>query len=179
MTDKVLWLKIQQGDEKAFKTLFELHYRTICLYIVQFTNDIGASEDIVQNTFIKFWTKRSTIKITSSVRSYLFRSAYNHYLDIVRKEKRKSLLLVELKYQALVSQIEEEDSTHKERINRVKEIVETLPDRCKEILLLSKSKGLKNRQIAEHLDISIKTVESQIRIAFQKIRKAFDDNWFS
>jgi len=62
------------------------------------------------------------------------------------------------------------------RLEKLKAIIETLPEKCKEILLLNKMDGLKYREIAIKLNISIKTVEAQMRIAFQKIREGFKDN---
>ena len=62
------------------------------------------------------------------------------------------------------------------RIKRLKAIIETLPPKCKEILLLNKISGLKYKEISEHLHISQKTVETQMRVAYIKIRKGFDDD---
>tara|TARA_R110002073_G_scaffold8207_7_gene45952 strand:- start:59754 stop:60257 length:504 start_codon:yes stop_codon:yes gene_type:complete len=165
--------KVQKIDDQSLKELFDLNYRSLCSYMVQFTKDDQDAKDIAQETFIKFWEKRDKLQITSSFKSYLFRSAYNLYMDQIRKEKRNDLLLVELKYEGLLSQIEEEGSDQEEKINKVKQVVEKLPNKCKEILLLSKREGLKNKEIAIRLNISIKTVESQIRVAFQKIRRDF------
>lgn len=174
MDDKRLWLEIQKGDGSALRQLFDLYYKTLSIYIVQFTNNMEDAEDIAQSTFVKLWEKRNKINITTSLKSYLFRSAYNSYMDQIRKEKRKDLMIAELKYQALTATIDEDSSKEEERVNKIKEVVNDLPDKCKEILLLSKSEGLKYKEIAERLGISIKTVESQIRIAFQKIRKTFE-----
>ena len=173
MKDKTLWKHIQKGDTQSFKKVFDLHYKTLCSYIVQFTNDMFEAEDIVQNTFINLWTKRETIKINSSLKSYLFRSAHNAYCDKYRKQKREERLLEVLKYEIIISKINEDDTLLSQKSQRIKVLVDKLPKRCKEILLLSKQDGLKQKDIALKLNISIKTVESQLRIAFQKIRKEF------
>ena len=173
MKDKTLWKHIQKGDTQSFKKVFDLHYKTLCSYIVQFTNDMFEAEDIVQNTFINLWTKRETIKINSSLKSYFFRSAHNAYCDKYRKQKREERLLEVLKYEIIISKINEDDTLLSQKSQRIKVLVDKLPKRCKEILLLSKQDGLKQKDIALKLNISIKTVESQLRIAFQKIRKEF------
>ena len=72
--------------------------------------------------------------------------------------------------------MEQDDSILQKKIEKVKQLVDALPEKCREILLLSKREGYKNKEIAEKLNISIKTVESQMRIAFQKIRDGFEDN---
>lgn len=173
MSDKTIWKRIQNDDNQALKEAFELHYKVLCLYIVQYTKNMQSAEDIVQSTFISFWEKRKKIQIKTSLKAYLFRSAYHLYIDQVKKEKRNDLLLLELQYNGMLNEIMEDESIQQEKINRVKELINSLPEKCKEILLLSKYQRLKNKEIASKLNISIKTVESQIRIAFQKIRKEY------
>lgn len=173
MSDKTIWKRIQNDDNQALKEAFDLHYKVLCLYIVQFTKNMQEAEDIVQNTFITFWLKRKKIQIKTSLKAYLFRTAYHLYIDQTKKEKCNDLLLLELQYNGMLDQIEEEKIIQQEKIIRVKEVINNLPEKCKEILLLSKYQRLRNKEIASKLNISIKTVESQIRIAFQKIRKDF------
>lgn len=173
MSDKILWKRIQNDDHQALKEIFDSYYQVLCSYILQFTHNIDESEDIVQATFIKLWSKRQQIHISISIKSYLFRSAYHLFVDEYKKQKRDSSVLEEIKYKVLISSIEEDIEVKLQRTKKIKELVNGLPQKCKEILLLSKETGLKNKEIAAKLDISIKTVESQIRIAFQKIRDNF------
>ena len=169
---KILWKRIQKDNKQAFSSLFNSSYKMLCIYIVQFTKNMDDAEDIVQEVFVNIWSKRHSIIIHSSLKSYLYRAAYNGYVDRIRKEHRKDLFLIELKHQALQPQLEDENNSE-EKVYKLKIIVEQLPKKCKQIFLLSKSEGLKNKEIAENLNISIKTVESQMRIAFQKIRSEF------
>ncbi len=173
MDVNTLWIRIQQGDDQALKELFDLFYKPLCSYVVQFTGRMSEAEDIVQSVFIKLWTKREELLISTSVKAYLYRSAYNSYMDKFRKSKRKEDFLESLKYEALFYQLEEEDAVLQKKIEKVKFLVDSLPERCKEILLLSKHEGYKHREIAEKLGVSIKTVETQLRIAFRKIREGF------
>jgi len=169
---KILWKRIKNDNKQDFNILFESCYRMLCLYIVQFTKNMDDAEDIVQEVFVKLWIKRHSININSSLKSYLFKATYNAYIDRSRKEQRNILFLTELKHQALQPHIDEVD-TYEEKVSKVKMIVDQLPQKCKQIFLLSKSEGLKNKEIALSLDISIKTVESQMRIAYTKIRNEF------
>jgi RNA polymerase sigma-70 factor (ECF subfamily) len=173
MNEKTIWKRIQNDDNKAFKEVFDLHYKVLCLYVVQFTKNMQEAEDIVQNVFIALWEKRKKIQISTSIRSYLFRCSYNLFIDQTKKEKRNDLFLLELEYNGMLNQIENNDFDQQQKIIKIKSCINNLPEKCKEILLLSKFERLKNKEIASKLDISIKTVESQIRIAFQKIRKDF------
>ncbi|TJY32842.1 RNA polymerase sigma factor [Pontimicrobium aquaticum] len=173
MNDKVLWKQIQNRDSLSFKKVFELYYEPLYSYIAQFTNDKSKAEDIVQNTFVTLWIKRESITINTSLKAYLFKSAYNKYCDIYRKQKKNDKLLEDLKYESFISQIEVDDNLLNQKKQRIKALVDKLPKRCKEILLLSKQEILKQKEIAKRLNISIKTVEAQLRIAFKKIRKDF------
>ena len=173
MSDKALWGRIQNNDNDALKEIFNLYYKLLCTYMMQFTHNIDDAEDLAQDAFIKLWAKRENITIKTSLKSYLFRLAYNSYIDRYKQQKKEDQLLVELKYEGINSIIKEDTSIKDQKIKQVKKLIEHLPEKCKEILLLSKEKGLKNKEIAKTLGISVKTVESQIRIAFQKIRNGY------
>lgn len=172
MDEKLLWKRIQKDDNLALKSLFELHYKSLCIYIVQFTHNLNEAEDIVQESFIKLWEKRKTIQINTSLKAYLFKSAYNLLLNNLRKKDKEREMISDLKYELFLSQIENNEF-EESKIKKIKASINKLPAKCKKILMLSKKEGLKNREIAGQLNISIKTVESQIRIAFQKIRDDF------
>ncbi|WP_282163291.1 RNA polymerase sigma factor [Ulvibacterium marinum] len=175
LDDKILWSRIQLGDHNALKVLFDLHYKSMCSYALQFTRNMLDAEDLVQNEYVKLWIRRNELNIHTSVKSYLYKSVYHAYLQKNRKDKKNDKLLDSLKYEAMSYLLEEDNSELTLKTEKIREIVNTLPERCKEILLLSKKEGYKNREIAEKLGISIKTVESQIRIAFKKIRDGIGD----
>ncbi len=174
MTDLTLIQAIQTNDKKSFEILFHRYYNPLVAYITTFTKDIDLSEDIVQQTFISIWTKRNTLNIRTTPKSYLYTASYNMYIDHYRKTKNFDLFFEEFQEQALRNAIDEDQELTEKKVIRLKQILETLPPKCKEILELNKINGLKYREIAELLDISQKTVETQIRIAFQKIRQGFE-----
>lgn len=176
MDDKIKWNDVKQGDANTLEALFNLHYKPLCYYILQFTKNMPEAEDIVQDLFIKVWTKKETIEIKTSLKAYLYRSAHNAYTDHFRKQKLREGFLDALKKEALSTQLEDDHSVMEEKSNKIKKLINTLPPRCKEILLLNKYEGFKHREIAEKLGISIKTVEKQLSTAFKKIRKGFKDD---
>ncbi|MFI1771462.1 RNA polymerase sigma factor [Thalassobellus citreus] len=174
MTDEFLLKAIKKDDNEAFKELFDKYYQQLVSYTITFTNDLSLAEDIVQQTFIILWEKRADFEINKSIKSYLYTVSHNTYIDYYRKLKRQDSFLDDLKYEALNRQTIEDNDLTEKRIKQLKAIIEELPPRCKEILLLNKTKGLKYSEIAKLLDISNKTVESQMRIAFKKIREGFE-----
>lgn len=176
MTNKTVWKDIKRGDSNAFQTLFHLHYKPLCYYTLQFTKNMPEAEDIVQEVFVKLWTRRDTIEIKTSLKAYLYRSSHNAYIDQFRKQKLKEELLDTLKKEALSNPLEEDNSVLNEKNDKIKTLIDALPPRCKKILLLNKYDGYKHREIAEKLGISIKTVEKQLGTAFKKIREGFNDD---
>lgn len=175
MTDFQLIEAISKDDEKAFKVLFTNYYKSLISYITTFTNDVYLSEDIVQQAFIALWVKRRKLKIVKSPKSYLHKMTYNTYIDYTRKKKSESVFFNDLKEAALRESIVEDKDILEKRLIKLKSIIDSLPPRCKEIFELNKlGGGLKYTEIATKLNISIKTVEAQMGIAFQKIRKGFE-----
>ncbi|WNH09011.1 RNA polymerase sigma factor [Thalassobellus suaedae] len=174
--DKEIILAIQKDDKAAFEFLFKSYYKGLVGYITTYTQDIQLSEDIVQHSFIKLWNNRNKLLIETSPKNYLYNIAYNRYIDLYRKKKREGDLIKELCLQNLRSNIEENKDVLEKRIDKLKKIIEHLPPRCKEVLYLNKQRGLDYKEIAEKLNISPRTVEEHIRIAFKKIRIGFKEN---
>ena len=134
-------------------------------------NDISISEDIVQNVFIKVWERRDNLKVDFPIKSYLYKSVYNSCIN--EYKKNQSVTALEKKYiEELDRIIEDKDEAALEKlIGLVKEAIQELPPKCKEIFLLSKKEGLTNIEISEYLNLSKNTIERQINIAFSKIRE--------
>jgi len=172
--DSILLEQIKQGDEKTYALLVDLHYNNLCIYANSLTKDLLLAEDIVQNVFINIWNRRKHLSIKSSIKSMLYRSTYNEFIDQYRK--KNASLKVEETYchhlNTIVNDYDEE--LIKETIKLVYNIVENLPVKCREVFLLSKKNGLTNSEIADYLNTSIKNVESHISKAFKVIRKNLD-----
>lgn len=164
---------LKSGDRKAFKYLFEKYYDRLVAYITTYCHNPSVSEDIVQQAFINLWDDKSKLNEGKSPKGYLYAIAHNRYIDTVKKEQKREELLNQIWERALRDRIQEDTETMERRIRKMKEVIETLPPKCKEIIYMNKIQGIKYREIAEQKGISIKTVESQMRIAFTKIREAF------
>tara|TARA_R100000789_G_scaffold38180_1_gene40590 strand:- start:761 stop:1336 length:576 start_codon:yes stop_codon:yes gene_type:complete len=175
MTDAKLFLKIKDNNSLAFQQFYNKYYQRLLSYIITFTKDRDQAKDIVQEAFVILWTNRESIDTSKSPKSYIFFVARNIFIDHYRKEKRDLQFLIELKETALSEQIENDSEEIKQRIEKMKRMIENLPEKCKIILKLSKIEGLNYQEIANHLNISPKTVESQMRIAFNKIRGQFSE----
>lgn len=177
MDENALIIKIKKGDKKAFKKLFDLHYHPLCLYLMRFSRDWDTSQEIGQAVFVKFWTKRKEILITTSVKGYIFRMGYNQFLMNQREKNKKADLIDRLTYKALQEHHELSPKEMEQKSMRIKKSIAKLPPTCQEILKLKMS-GATYKEIATERDISLKTVESQMRIAYKRLRKDLKDAFF-
>jgi len=163
-------LLLKSGDESAFTELINKYNRRLFAYAVSLSGDYSLAKDIVQDVFLKTYEYRKRLNPEFSIEGFLYRSVYNQFINVYHKNK--SLLKVHDEYVRFLNQIidESKDSEFDKLIKIVNESINNLPKRCKEIFVLSKKEGYTNLEISEILNISIKTVEAQITIAFKSIR---------
>ena len=166
---------LKRGESKAYALLVDTYHNTLCVYAHQLTNDRDHAKDIVQNVFINIWRIRLKLKDDFAVKSYLYRSVYNEFLNQERN-KIHAVPLDKKNIEALNSILEEEDEKSLEKLmNLVRREIENLPPKCKRTFLLSKQDGLTNIEIAEYLNVSIKSVEAHITKAFSILRSSVGD----
>lgn len=173
--NKVLIECLKNGDEKAYVYLMDNYHHQLCVYANSLIKNRYSAEDIVQNVFIRVWELRIRLNPNFSIKSFLYKSVYNEFIDLYRKNQ--SLIPIEkIYFNALNSVVKEDDSEAFDRIiNILNKEIQNLPPKCKNIFILSKKEGLTNIEIAEHLEISIKTVETQITKAFSILRSTLED----
>lgn len=166
---------LRNGDESAYTYLIDTYHHKLCVYANSLVKNVYSAEDIVQNVLIKVWEQRTRLKSDHSLKSFLYKLVYNEFIDLYRKNQ--SLFSLEKSYhEALNGIVQEEDSESFQRVmNAVNKEIQNLPPKCKEVFILSKKEGLTNIEIAEHLDVSIKTVEAQITKAFSLLRSSLDE----
>ena len=166
---------LKKGDSKAYSLLVDSYHNILCVYAYQLTNDRDHSKDIVQNVFINIWRIRLKLKDDFALKSYLYRSVYNEFLNQERN-RIHAVPLDKKNIEALSSILEEEDEKSLDKLmNLVKREIDNLPPKCKRTFLLSKQEGLTNIEIAEYLNVSIKSVEAHITKAFSILRKTVGD----
>jgi RNA polymerase sigma-70 factor, ECF subfamily len=168
--DKTIFRKIRDDDQVAFKSLFDTYYASLCHYASHYLNDDSLSEEVVQELFVKLWEKRKTLEVETSVKHYLFRSVRNGCLNQIQHDKVKQLHGNKLKAALMSEDPTEEYMISPEMILRMEEGIESLPEKRREIFRLSMEEGLKYREIAEKLEISVKTVEAQMGLALKALR---------
>lgn len=175
MDETSLIAQIKEGNKLAFRQFFNCYYQPVCAYLNNFTTDRHAAEDLAQLVFVDFWNKRETIKIHTSPKSYLYKMAYNQFLTSLRKKKKEATILEQLKYEALQTITTPSEAEMEQKSQRLWQVIGQLPERCQEVVKL-KMEGFKYREIADALGLSVKTVESQMRVAFIKIREDYKED---
>lgn len=150
------------------EAIFRSNYKSLCLMAYRVTNCKDTAEDIVQDCFYKLWKSKDAIMVKTSLKAYLYRSVTNAALNHIRLAKKHSDI-TELSLEPFEENVVSEPQV--DITKKVKEAIETLPPKCKTIFILSRYQGMKYREIAETLNISIKTVENQMSIAFEKLRE--------
>ena len=169
--NKTLIEHLRKGHEDAFAYLMDTYHKKLCVYAKSLSRDIYVAEDIVQNIFLSVWEKRERLKDNYSIQSYLYQCVYNEFINQYRK--KTTLITLEKEYIKTLNTIfkEEDTSELKRLIALVKQEIQELPPKCKEIFIMGKQEGLTYAEIAEHLNISFRTVENQMSKAFSLIRE--------
>lgn len=171
----VLGTAILRGDTNAFELFFTRHHKGLLAFIFTLTRDMDQAEDIAQMAFISLWKQRDTLSDPNGLKQYLYTTANNLFIDRHRSTRSRSELYANLTYEAV--HVENDDEEYiQERLKKLHKAIDRLPARCREILKMNKLEGLQQDEIANYLGISLRTVEGQMRIAYQKIREAFNDS---
>lgn len=164
---------IQRGDEYAFKKLFLRYYDPLCNFGWRFTRSKTISEDIVQDAFSDLWNLRKSLDPQQSISVYLYQAVKNKALDYIDHQQ------VVRRHQSNVAhtddnvvQMQGRIHTQEEEkfIKAVRQAIDDLPQRAQQVYTLHREDGLIYREIAEVMDISIKTVESQMSRALDLLR---------
>jgi RNA polymerase sigma-70 factor, ECF subfamily len=174
-SDSQIFEAIKRDDNGAYEMVFREYYRPMTAYAFRFLGNLADSESIVQDVFLRLWQKRKEIMITSSLQNYLFRSVKNHCINYIEHEKIKS------GYQNMVIRNEADRSEYSEFFlefglkKKIEAAIALLPEKRQEIFRLAREDGLKYREIAERLEISVKTVETQMTLALRQLRESLKE----
>jgi RNA polymerase sigma-70 factor (family 1) len=169
-TDEELLTSIVQHDKQALEVMFRRYYNPLCRFAELFLNDPMQSEDVVQEMFINFWENRHKHNIIK-VKSYLYRSVKNASLNQLDKTKRLAYASDKIPEDTHASYDSDNSLITAELKDKIQIAINSLPEQCRLIFQLSRQEEMSQKEIAEHLDISIKTVENQMGKALKILRE--------
>jgi RNA polymerase sigma-70 factor (family 1) len=166
-------------DMKAYKELYLLMFDSLFQFSFSFVKSKQVAQEIVSDVFIKLWQIRSQLNAVDSLKPYLFEIAKNFSLSYLAKASKNLSIQIEdvdldeIDIESLIEFKNPEDSyISKEAINQIMQTIRQLPPQCQLIFSMVKVEGLKYKEVARLLDISVFTVRNQVAIAVKKIEDA-------
>lgn len=157
--------------EKAYTILFKTYYNMLCHFALKHVNEPSVAEQCVMDVFTKMWDKRAGLVIKTDLKYYLFASVRNRTMDMHRRNSRKAGLDQNLERALCDGQSSAEERYHwKQALIMVERAIGALPTECQRIFRMSREDGLKYHEIASELNLSVKTVETQMTRALKSIR---------
>jgi RNA polymerase sigma-70 factor (ECF subfamily) len=160
------------SDNSAFEALFRENYAKLCRVAFRIVQDEDTAEDIVQDVFVKVWEKRSELRIATTLNGYIYQSVLNASIKRLKKDRNTAM-----REELFGSQLSRDANTTDELLaareltRRTRSAVDLLPAACREVFILSRYEQMSYREIAETLEISVKTVENQMGKALKHLRK--------
>jgi RNA polymerase sigma-70 factor (ECF subfamily) len=162
---------IQSLDKANFEMLFRSHFSGLCFFAHKYVKDFEAAKEIVQDAFLSLWEKRETIDMDRPVKSYLTMIIHNKCTNYLRDNRKFDQNILHIENLAEVPEYDGADSMVEEELkNKIDTAIDELPEKCKQIFVMNRYENLKYQEIAVKLEISVKTVETQMSKALQHMR---------
>lgn len=176
LPDQLQIKALSEGDITAFEMLFRTYYQPLCSYAYSFLQDKEDAEEIVQSTFLLVWEKRDALAIRTAVKPYLYAMVRNACLNVLKHEKIKQryagdeIALADRGHDSVSHTVAGNELEY-----RIKIAMDELPEQCRMVFKLSRFEELKYSEIAEQLNISVKTVENHMGKALRIMREQLKD----
>lgn len=178
-------------DKESYSThiveqLFRKYYKILRAYAYRLSGDKDVAEDLVQDVYYELWKKRDELVMEEAIKFYLFRAIYTKTLNYLNSKNYTEQEPFEQTTEGRIQQIywqthssnQEDSLIYKELQQEVTQAIDALPEQCRKVFILSRKEELKNREIAEQLGISVKTVEKHITKALSLLRVSLKDAGF-
>jgi len=171
----LIFKKIKEGNIEEFETLFRSYYESLCRYAYRFVENMETAEEIVQDLFYVLWKERENIQIFTTVEGYLYRSVRNKSLQYIEKVKvREEYCNMITGNSDIETYTPQEELEYKELEQHLEEALNRLPERRQKIFRMNRMEGKKYNEIASELNISVKTVESEISKSLRELRNKYN-----
>jgi len=158
-------------ERENFERLFKEEFKGLVLFAIQYVKDYEAAREIVQEAFVNMWSRREQIDLSRPVKTYIVTSVKNRSLNYLRDNKKfDSNLLIHEDIYPTTSCQQSDHLVEAELRERITHAINELPEKCREVFLMNRNEHLKYREIADQLQISVKTVETQMSKALQHMR---------
>ena len=163
------------NDKKDFEKIFKLFYPALFLFAKKYIEEPHIREDIVQDVFVALWEDREKLIITSSLRKYLIVAVKNNCLNYIRKEKLSQQYMESVPENNFISDSEDDIYTLTELKELLEKALAKLPDKYRIVFELHRFEGKKYEEIAEKLNLSVRTVKRYKEYAIDALKKDLKD----
>jgi RNA polymerase sigma-70 factor (family 1) len=163
---------IKNHEKGAFESLYKEHYRQLFAVAFRYVRNVPAAEEIVHDVFLMIWKKADQLTIQHSIKSYLYKSVVNSSLTYIKREKTEREKQ-DVYMKVSTKDVPESDEADRQEalLNNLENAIHILPPKCREVMYLSRFGKLKQQEIADQMQISVKTVKNHLTYGFQKIRE--------
>lgn len=168
MSEAELIQGLKRGEYSSYETLFKMHYARFVNFVATLISDREAAKDLVQEAFMKVWVNREKLDESLSIGNYLYVLVKRAAINFIRDRKFAESLTSELLDRSAQS---DTALDAKEALRKIESGVEKLPAQRRAVFLMSRKDGLSNKEIADELSLSVKTVERHITLALSDLRK--------
>lgn len=173
--DLELFQKIKQNDLSSYEVIFKKYYNDLYRFAFNYLRDQVAAEEVVQEVFLYLWEKRKKIDIQTTLKTYLYSAIKNKCLNFLRLELPKLQATTDISEVFLSTSESLPEEGESEKLKRyIQSAINELPNKCRQIFMLSRNAGMTYEEIAEELNLSKKTVENQMGIALKKLRESLN-----
>jgi len=169
--ENILIERLRKGDMHAFEQLFKEYYEMLCYFANRFIDNMPVAEEMVADVYTSVWEKRETLLISSSFRAYIYRAVRNRCLNHIKHQRIERAYMDHIRHHHLITDEGMDSAREEELAKEVEEAIESLPERCRQIFKMSRYDDLRYLDIARELHLSPKTVERQMMIALEKLRR--------
>lgn len=173
MEDRHLIGLLKEGDTLGYEILFQKYYVRFVNFVKNLLKDHQAAEDIVQNVFMKVWVNRVSLHTDQSIHNWMYVLTKHEVLNHIRNRKVTTQVEQLLAPDSPDHPLTDDGADYRELDQRIKEFISLMPEQRRKVFMLSRYRGMTNRQIAELLDISVRTVDRHINLALTSLRKEF------
>jgi len=174
--DEQIALRLSKRDEAAFEQVFKTHYKNLHAYAFTILKDEDEAEEMVQQVFFKLWERSEHLSFSGPIAAYLYRAVHNESLNFIKHQKVKAGHQLHVAYSMKnKSEQAQPRMIRKELENKFREALNELPEQCRTVFQLSRFEDMKYKEIADKLDISVKTVENHMGKALKLLRTKLVD----
>jgi len=163
--------KLVLVNEVSIEEWYHSYYSLLCVYANKFLKDLDLSRELVQDVFVKLYDKKEAISIHTSAKSHLYQSVKNACINTIKQKQTHALHHESIKYQNGDCSYENDELYGQSELEyELYKAIEELPEKCRDIFKMNRMEGLSNQEIADYLNISKRTVETQISKALKTLR---------